>query len=293
MEIASSQRLVFRKALKGDAGGISTLLRKAAYEHKHADWNYPSDWLDSPGFWICERENDSKDNEIVACLSAAADPPPAAWIRIAASAIGLRPETIFGRLIEHVRTELKDDGISDLGWLPAEHSSDSWLANIGFELSNWIITYVKYGLDLENVVPGNIRIQKATLADVDTMVAIEKAAFAPLWRHSAEGLRLAFGHAVCFDVAKVAGQTAGFQYSVRGIEDKSVHLVRITVHPDMQRCGIGLSLMIAALESYKRLGIDQITLNTQLDNLASHRFYERLGFIRTGERVPLWLMKIA
>jgi ribosomal-protein-alanine N-acetyltransferase len=166
------------------------------------------------------------------------------------------------------------------------------LANIGFDLSNWIITYVKYGLDFENVAPGNVRIQKATLADVDTMAAIEKAAFAPLWRHSAESFRLAFGHSVCFDVAIVAGQTAGFQYSVRGIEDKSVHLVRITVHPDMQRRGVGLSLMIAALESYKRLGINQVTLNTQLDNLASHRLYERLGFIRTGERVPLWLMKI-
>lgn len=293
MEIASGQRLVYRKVLRGDADRISTLLRKAAYEHVHADWNYPSDWLDSPGFWICERENDSTDNEIVACLGAAADPPPAAWVRIAASAIGLRPEVVFGRLIEHVRAQLKEDGISDLGWLPAEHSSDSWLANIGFDIANWIVTYVKYGLDFENVVPVDVRIQKATLADVDTMAAIEKAAFAPLWRHSAESLRLAFGHAVCFDVAIVAGQTAGFQYSVRGIEDKSVHLVRITVHPDMQRRGVGLSLMTAALECYKRLGINQITLNTQLDNLDSHRLYERLGFIRTGDRVPLWLMKIS
>jgi RimJ/RimL family protein N-acetyltransferase len=50
--------------------------------------------------------------------------------------------------------------------------------------------------------------------------------------------------------------------------------------------------MAAAMESYIRLGIRRITLNTQEDNLASHKLYEKFGFRRLGDRIPLWVKNI-
>jgi ribosomal protein S18 acetylase RimI-like enzyme len=292
MELARSGKLVIRRATRGDAGLISTLFRSAIYEHKHADWSYPSDWLGEPGFYVCERERIGSGNEIVACLAAAADPPPAAWIRLAAAKNSTSIEAIFVEMIQAIRMELQSEGIAELGWLAANRWPDSWYANMGFELANWIITYVKLGLPATSATAGEIKVRAATLADLESCAAVEEAAFDGLWRHSAASLRSAFTQAVCFDVAYLESQLVGFHYSVRGIDDDTAHLVRITVHPDIQRRGVGSALMVAAFDAYRQKGISNVTLNTQQDNLASHRLYEKFGFRQLGERIPLWVMKI-
>ena len=164
---------------------------------------------------------------------------------------------------------------------------------MGFEFVNWIITYVKFGSSEPITVDSPVHIRPATLDDMIDMASIEEAAFEPLWRHSSESLRLAFGHSVCFHVAYLDDRMVGFHYSARGFENDTAHLVRITVHPEVQQRGVGAALMAAAMESYIHLGMGTVTLNTQLDNLASHRLYEKFGFRRIGERIPLWVMDLA
>ncbi len=293
MEIASSSKQVYRRATRGDAGRISALFKKAGFEHRHADWSYPSDWLGKPGFWICEQIEDGSPGDIIACLAAAADPPPAAWVRLAAASQEIKPDEIFAEMIRHVRVQMAADGVTELGWLPADHWPSAWLTDMGFERVNWIVTYVKFGMDKPAVGHSPAVIRRATPDDLDEMASIEEAAFEPLWRHSRESLRLAFGQSICFDVAYLDDRIVGFHYSARGFENDTAHLVRITVHPKAQRRGVGSSLMAAAMESYIRKDVSRVTLNTQLDNLASHRLYEKFGFRRIGERIPLWVMEIA
>jgi ribosomal protein S18 acetylase RimI-like enzyme len=293
MDIASSKKHRFRRATRGDAGRISALLKRARFEYRHADWSYPSDWLGSSGFWICEQIEDGSPGEIIAVLAAAADPPPAAWVRLAAASQSSMLEEIFIELMRHVAAQLCLERITEVGWLPADNWPFMRLSEMGFEQANWIITYVKFGLEMPDSKPFSVKIRGATVDDIDEMASIEEAAFEPLWRHSAEGLGLAFGQSVSFEVAHEGDRMVGFQYSARGYERDTVHLVRITIHPEAQRRGIGSSLMASAMESYVRMGIKNVTLNTQLDNLASHRLYEKFGFRRIGERIPLWVMDLS
>jgi ribosomal protein S18 acetylase RimI-like enzyme len=135
-------------------------------------------------------------------------------------------------------------------------------------------------------------IRPATTADVIRLAEIERAAFDPLWRHSQRGLLMAFREAISFDVAEVDGRIVGFQYSVGGQDGLSAHLVRLTVDPEVQGRGVGSGLLRAALSGYGRMGAERVTLNTQADNHASHRLYERFGFQRLVGRADVWALDL-
>lgn len=292
MEIASTRKVSIRTATRRDARQILELLQEADYVHKHADWSYPSEWLGNPGFLVCELSERGNSGKLVACLGAAADPPPAAWVRLAAVSGEFQQSGVFSRMMEQLQIQLKQDQVTELGWLPSNPGTDQWPGEMGFKIANWILTYVNYDFSMIPVSHRSITVQRALLSDMEELAELEIEAFAPLWRHSASSLKSAYRHAVCFDVARIEGRVVGFQYSTRGFEDNAVHLVRITVHPHFQRRGVGTALMNAAIRSYKTLGFKQITLNTQYDNHASHRLYEKFGFKFLGDRVPLWVMEI-
>jgi ribosomal protein S18 acetylase RimI-like enzyme len=65
-------------------------------------------------------------------------------------------------------------------------------------------------------------------------------------------------------------------------------LARITVHPAVQGQGIGSRLLAEALADYANLGLQQVSLNTQTDNLTSHQLYRAFGFERYGLPIPVW-----
>jgi ribosomal-protein-alanine N-acetyltransferase len=187
---------------------------------------------------------------------------------------------------------LKRQGVSLLGWLPEAFWPEQWLTAMGFRKANWIVTYSldRIAYDMPGMKPLTIR--PATAADVARLAEIERDAFEPLWRHSSHGLLLAFSQAVSFDVAEADGQIVGFQYSVAGQDSRSTHLVRLTVAPEAQGHGIGSSLMLAALEGYERMCAKRVTLNTQADNHASHRLYERFGFRLMSGQTAVWALDV-
>jgi ribosomal-protein-alanine N-acetyltransferase len=292
MEIASTPKLVIRPATRGDTRQLLSLFQSAEIEHKHADWSFPADWIGNPGFLVCEHVRSVSKGEIIACFAAAADPPPAAWVRLAAARKGFNCEAILKEMVVRIGNYLEGEGIFELGWLQANRWPEELTANLGFEITNWIITYVKFGIPALENHDERMVIRKAALEDIERLAAIEVAAFDPLWRHSADSLRAAYHQAICFDVVYIKEHLVGFHYSVSGSDDDTAHLVRITIHPDAQRRGVGSALMEHAMQTYRKLGISNVTLNTQLDNVASHHLYEKYGFRRLGERIPLWLMEI-
>ena len=140
---------------------------------------------------------------------------------------------------------------------------------------------------------GPATIRPATTNELARLAEIEEAAFDPLWRHSANGLLLARRQALTFELAELEGQIVGFQYSVADRDGQTAHLVRLTVSPSAQGRGVGSGLLASALNGYATLGIKRVTLNTQRDNLPSHRLYERFGFRQLGDRAPVWAMELS
>lgn len=289
-----------RGASHEDAGAITALLRDAAASHVHVDWHYPADWLGSPGFVLVESAapiNSSFTNRLFGgpsllegCLAVAADPAPAAWVRVAAVEDESEVTRLLGAMLSRAAPFLAESGATHLGWLPVQEWPERSLTDLGFRQENVIETFVKETPAILDVdpVPG-LTFRRVRDRDMPRLAEIEAAAFEPLWRHSAAGLRLARNAAFSFDVVEKDGRLAGFQFSTRN--RSGAHLARMTIHPDFQRAGIGRALLRHTLLGYEALGLRVATLNTQADNHASRRLYQRFGFQPSGERYPVWVAR--
>lgn len=292
MEFANLGATIIRQAKHDDSRRIAALLGVTPLSHSHVDWHLPADWLGTPGFVICTAGSKRDDEKLLACLAVAADPPPAAWVRLAAVRSPAQAENLLSAMLVDVVPYLVSEGVSELGWMVVEPWPDSLLTALGFRRANWITTYVMDNFDVPAEGSSEILMRPAQIEDMETLAQIEAEAFEPLWRHSALGLELGLRQSLTFDVAEVGGRLAGFQYSVRGHSPRTAHLVRITVSPDFQGRGVGSALMIRAIEGYQASRIERVTLNTQINNFASQRLYERFGFRNLGDQLPVWVLGV-
>jgi ribosomal-protein-alanine N-acetyltransferase len=276
-----------RQAVRSDAAALQRLLRDAAFVHLHADWHLPGDWLGEEGF-VLHMEPPGRPLSppgLDGCLVIAADPLPAAWVRVAAT----RPEDGFPLLLDMLDAVLPelDPRINEIAWFVTDEWPEPWLEGLGFDLVTDVITFEKDDLRLAPYrPPAGLEIRPVRMDDFPVLAEIEAAAFEPMWRHSAEGLVLAWRQSVLFDVALVDGQPAGFQFSTRTYG--GAHLARMTVRPDMQGQGIGASLLAEAIAQFEAKNLRRISLNTQRDNLISQRLYKRFGFVESGQAFPVW-----
>jgi len=293
-----------RVARRSDAADIRKLLQTAEYRHLHIDWYVPGDWLGSPGFVVLPNpvKNSGsvaakmlgQTDSLVACLAAAADPLPAAWVRVAAinSPDQSDAPSMLAALLKSVIPFLRQQQVTQLAWLTADEWPNFWLKKLGFQQVNQIETYIKEDRDLPLVkpVPG-LRIRPVIDSDLDRLAQIEENALDPLWRHSSQALIIARPQSLSFDVAVWREKIAAFQLSVRS--EQGAHLVRLTVDPQYQRTGIGSALLAHALSGYYQQNLHTVTLNTQADNEASHVLYRKFGFQSGGYRLPVWSLDLA
>lgn len=292
-----------RLARRADARSITHLLRRGSYSHLHADWHYPADWLGSDGFVVLDALQPEqalassaptlfrKQFELEACLAVAADPPPAAWVRVAALADSQMAEQKMSVLFAAAIDSLKKEHLTQIYWLLIESWPDALLRALGFSQTNFVETYVKRDMEMPPIekMPQLI-IRPVQDRDMPQLEQIERDAFEPLWRHSANSLRLAWRHALSFDVAEMAGEVIGFQLSSPA--ESGAHLARMTIAPSWQGSGIGTQLLAHACIHYRQLGLSQISLNTQADNVASQKLYKRFGFKPNGQQFPIWVVDL-
>jgi ribosomal protein S18 acetylase RimI-like enzyme len=288
-----------RRAVSQDVSAISALLRRAERNHLHVDWRIPVDWLGSPHFVVAPEPSataksrlsrlfGARDERLLACLAITPDPPPAAWVRVAAIADEEDALHWLGLMLSWVMASLRNTAVSEIGWLVTQQWPLACLPALGFRPTNEIVTYLKEDLELPPLPPTRLTIRPAQADDYGELAEIETAVFEPLWRLSAATLALAAGdaYALSFDVAERDGRLIGYQLSSYGTE--GAHLVRLTIAPEAQGQGVGSALLAHALESYRRAGLRYVSLNTQADNVSSHYLYQKFGFHATGERLPIW-----
>jgi ribosomal protein S18 acetylase RimI-like enzyme len=269
------------------------LLRTGIYTHVHIDWTLPGEWLGTPGFVVYDRkwhggggpDGHRRPTDITACLAIGANPLPAAWVRVAAvdADTGFNElEAMFVEVLERL-----DPAITEISWFLTDYWPLDWLGQLGFQPTNEVVAYSKPDLTIPFYnAPAGLQIRPVLLEEMPLLAAIEEAAFEPRWRHSPEGLVRAWRQSISFDVALLDGQPVAFQFS-NGGEDNA-HLSRMTVHPEHQGKGIGAALLARAIEGYRLQNIHTASLNTQADNTASQRLYERFGFQPTGYTYPVW-----
>jgi ribosomal protein S18 acetylase RimI-like enzyme len=80
-----------------------------------------------------------------------------------------------------------------------------------------------------------------------------------------------------FYVAASDQQVVGFAQYLRRF-DGDGELVRIYVHPDHQRRGIGRAFLKSGLAALDAAGIGECYVSVEMDNSPARAFYERFGF---------------
>jgi ribosomal protein S18 acetylase RimI-like enzyme len=66
--------------------------------------------------------------------------------------------------------------------------------------------------------------------------------------------------------------------------DRTGRIIALVVHEKMRRRGIGRKLIAAAEDYFSREQVTRLTLTTRFAREKAHKFYEALGYVRTGLR---------
>jgi len=276
--------LLVREAVEGDRQKLANLLHFELRVHRHLDWRSPLDWLGYTPFVVAEDQG-----RIVGALACPVDPPGVAWVQVFA-ATSSRPVTnIWASLWEKVQSLLRDQKGLILAAIPMQEWLVTLIKQSGFNLANEVVVLSwDYDQPLEQVGELPFTIRPILGEDLEQVWRVDTAAFKALWQNSAASLELALNQSSIATVAEVEGRIIGYQISTSS--HMGGHLARLAVLPEYQGRGIGYTLVNDLLKQFVFRGIFRVTVNTQADNLASLRLYEKMGFLRTGEAFPVYVL---
>ncbi len=269
-----------RRARPDDQTRLDNLIRLGAHLHRHLDWRSPLDWLGAPEYWALER-----DQDLSAALACPPDPEKIAWLRLFVHDQRSGLQESWRSLWQAARQELSAPVTA------AAIALEPWLRELlldaQFSHSEDVIL-----LEYENSAPHQpsappeILLRPMRFQDLPAVAALDAAAFTPLWRNSLASLQHAFRLLGIASVALRGEEIIGYQMSTRSVA--RAHLARLAVSPAMQHSGVGAALVRDLFFKAQRIGLDQITVNTQASNANSLALYQKLGFQRTGESYPVY-----
>ncbi|MDF1478375.1 ribosomal protein S18-alanine N-acetyltransferase [Leifsonia sp. H3M29-4] len=125
------------------------------------------------------------------------------------------------------------------------------------------------------------QLRRATPDDLDAIMAIESAVFAPDdWSRSTMAAELADGNGYYLVAFPPADPTRVQAYaglrSPRGAEQADIQTIAVV--PEARRAGLGRVLMLQLIAQARERGAREIFLEVRADNPAAQSLYESLGF---------------
>lgn len=266
-----------RAARAEDGPAIERLLNHAIHYYLALEWWTLEEWIGSPALSLAI---DAHERPVGLMLAVDGD-SPVAWLR----AIAATTEACLPSLLKATAQAVLDAGSIELAFLGDDRWIVSRLQPWGFEKVKQVITLRQRGRWSVQHGPPQLQIRQATAADLCDVTQLDHAAFPPLWWYSHKVLRRALDASYCFHVAYLQGQCVGYQFST--LRQGHAHIVRLAADPQWRQRGIGAQLLSEALLTFDQA--HSVTLNTQQDNLASLRLYQRFNFKRVGKPRPVWL----
>ena len=264
-------------------GATLQLCAESQWTHQHLDWFSLEQWLDQErGVVFLAWEG----ADLAGCIGLAGPLAGSAWIRLLCIRDGRAPSRAISRLWQSAEDYCLRMGVRRLACLMVTNWLSSYLRGCGFAYHDDIISMSHIGCRMPKprAVPAETR--RAEPYDAPAIAAVDRQAFAPLWRLSEAEIWQALRICTRATVALREGRVAGYHFGAR--HDDIGHLARLAVSPDCQGQGIGALLLRDFLGAFQRLPISTISVNTQLSNKPSQRLYERFGFFRNGTEIEMW-----
>ena len=276
------RKLTVRPANPSDRNAILTLTRFDDRVHVHLDWKPVEEWLGTQPFLVAER-----GRRVMGGLACPPDPPDTAWLRLFTRVDEVPAAEMWDLLWGRAEPMLRERGVR----LMAVLSMDPWMEQLcaasDFTLTHGVVVLNRARASVPAAPPSpGVTVRPAQPRDYAAIAETDTAAFSAPWQMSAELMDLAIERADYLSVAEREGEIVGYQLSTPS--HQGGHLARLAVRPGLQGQGIGGALLRELLEHYHQRGAREMTVNTQDNNTASLRLYQRFGFVPTGARFPVY-----
>lgn len=284
-----TDEIEIRPATLADRSAIDDLTENNHHTHFNLDWWTFDDWLEpnrpSAAIWIAQHLH-----EPIGVVAIPLDASPFAWIRSAAIADRYEPRSIFAALIDYTAPHLRSNGVQTL----ASIAYPEWYAGL-LDASQFtpLIQIISFRKDDRAIAAStaastpDVTTRPARSGDIPAIVVNDRAAFDEVWWYSEKSIAHLLPMIANFIVAEIEGRVVGHAFS--DIYGGQGHLIRLAVHPNYQRRGIGEKLLIESLRYQVAAGAYPLTVNTQINNLSSQKLYRRFGYRVSG--VPITLMQ--
>jgi len=128
----------------------------------------------------------------------------------------------------------------------------------------------------------SLTIDRMRPADLDEVMAIERASFSMPWSRSAFLYEMERNRAARCYVVREEGRVVGY-LCLWEVADE-LHITNIAVHPEVRRRGIGRLLLGTVLDEARRRGLRLVGLEVRPSNAGALRLYESFGFRVVGRR---------
>lgn len=118
--------------------------------------------------------------------------------------------------------------------------------------------------------------------DLDAVMALEQQAYAFPWTRGNFQDSLLGGHPITLLFAVEDERLLGYSVGMVGVEE--LHLLNLTVHPEVQGQGHGSTLLEALCVLGRGLGCARVLLEVRASNALAQHLYRRRGFVELGRR---------
>jgi len=272
-----------REARLCDWPGIEALARRAPFTCLPM-WNWRA-FLTGASCVLTE-----ESDRICGVLFASSDESPVAWVRLAA----VEDHLDIGRWLDLSLLKLLGDlqalAVREVAWMDYGEWAGPYLSACGFRPLVEVVTLAKAGHGAPSAAAVGVTLRAARSADLEPIVAIDRAAFKPYWWRSKATLGRRAARASEFTVAERGGRVVG--YTEWELHLPVAHLNRIAVHPDEQGQGLGRLLLNDVVHAAWRSGVEELSLNTQRHNRRARRLYDTFGFRATGDVAKVWTLHV-
>jgi len=276
-----------RQANENDLPQLANLVHFEIHVHRHLDYRPPLDWINQHPFLVLEKEG-----EITATLACPPDPPQISWIRLFATSARYSAIEAWELLFNHALNDLVENYHPSLvAAIPVSNWFIGDLIKSGFQethqivMLNWEGSEPPKKLDRISSI-----IRPMVYNDLPTVQEIDGSSFVPMWQNSYACLEHSFRLSNLATVVELDGYIVGYQISIA--TSRGGHLARLAVTPSFQGKGIGIELLYDLLNRLILRRIHLLTVNTQKDNFASIALYNRAGFTKTGEELPIFQLNL-
>ena len=275
-----------RQATKKDLTSIANFLNSAVLIHRHLDWRTTFEWLDQAPFLLLLQQE-----KIKAILVAVPDPPKVSWIRCFAVGQGVSANAAWEILVPYAHSVLEPAGVQMAAVCLQDWFNQVLLRHEFTQHQKIVVLEWNHKKPSPMVLPQEFTLRPMELSDLEEVSKVDALAFEPLWVNTLPSIKAAYGQALHTYVVEHNNQIIAYELSTGN--KLNGHLARLAVLPEYQSRHIGRALITELLNFFIQTGVDQVTVNTQNNNLASLHLYKNMGFIQTYEDYPVLLEKSA